>query len=201
VDVNGDGRLDLVVGVGSNSSSPNSLTNYVSVLLGNGDGTFQPAQNFAAGLDPARVTVADFNGDGTLDVAVTGPFVSAVTVIYGDGDGTFGSPVAYPVVPGTDLALAAGDFNRDGHMDLAVATFGGVSVLLGTPLVTPLTVTASDASRVYGAPNPPFTGTVTGAANGDTVTESSTRWRLKPRRSAATPSCPRRRAPTWRTTP
>ncbi len=61
-DFNGDGRPDLAVAnFGSNS---------VSVLLGNGNGTFQAAQNFTTGSNPASVAVGDFNGDGRLDLAV-----------------------------------------------------------------------------------------------------------------------------------
>jgi hypothetical protein len=61
-DFNGDGILDLAL-VG------NCQTSYVSVLVGNGDGTFQPAAKFAVGSRPVQLTVADFNGDGKPDIA------------------------------------------------------------------------------------------------------------------------------------
>src|SRR3989475_12741971 len=66
-DVNSDGKLDLAV---ANNGSYPSYANTVSVLLGNGDGTFQPAQSFGAGSGAFSVAVGDFNGDGRPDLAV-----------------------------------------------------------------------------------------------------------------------------------
>src|SRR5437868_9390520 len=79
-DLNGDGRLDLVVA--------NSLANTVSVLLGNGDGTFQPARDFDAGLGsgPIWVIVFDVNGDGKPDIIVANQSWNAVGVLLGNGD-------------------------------------------------------------------------------------------------------------------
>src|SRR5437899_3381868 len=65
-DVNGDGRLDLAVTNASSYDVPGT----VSVLLGNGDGTFQSALSFAAGGDAGSVAVGDINGDGRHDLAV-----------------------------------------------------------------------------------------------------------------------------------
>jgi hypothetical protein len=67
-DFNGDGVPDLAV---ANAGSLQVGDGSVSVLLGNGDGTFQVAVNFAAGRDPRSLAVCDFNGDGVLDLAVT----------------------------------------------------------------------------------------------------------------------------------
>jgi DNA-binding beta-propeller fold protein YncE len=80
-DVNGDGRLDLVVA--------NSGSNTVSVLLGNGNGTFQGAQNFPTGSIPVSVSVGDVNGDGRLDLAVANFGSNTVSVLLGNGNGTF----------------------------------------------------------------------------------------------------------------
>src|SRR5437879_3230526 len=89
-DFNGDGKPDLAV------SNVDSST--VSVLLGNGDGTFQAAQNFPVGANPWYFAVGDFNGDGKLDLAVADygcPTLcnvspsNTVTVWLGNGDGTF----------------------------------------------------------------------------------------------------------------
>ena len=74
-DFNGDGTPDLAVA--------NNLYSYgtVSVLLGNGDGSFQAAQNFGAGGSPASVAVGDFNGDGTADLAVANSVSNNVSVL------------------------------------------------------------------------------------------------------------------------
>src|SRR5215467_12256284 len=78
---NGDGALDVVVA--------NLLDNNVSVLLGNGDGSFQAARTFAAGNGPLSVAVGDFNGDGALDLAVANLGSNNVSVLLGSGDGSF----------------------------------------------------------------------------------------------------------------
>ena len=132
-DLNGDGIPDLAV---ANQGNFPEVGESVGVLLGRGDGTFQPAQNFAAGSNPSAVVVADFNGDGIPDLAVAnaayyqGP--STASVLLGNGDGTFQAPwnVAVGAQP---QALAAEDFNNDGIPDLAVANYNSdnVSVLLG----------------------------------------------------------------------
>src|SRR5262245_28650548 len=80
-DFNGDKVEDLVV---ANYGSDN-----VSVLLGNGDGTFQAARNFGVGSDPHSVAVGDFNGDGKPDVAVANQNSDNVSVLLGNGDGSF----------------------------------------------------------------------------------------------------------------
>src|SRR5260370_1254765 len=90
------------------------------MLLGNGDGTFQAASNFAAGISPYAVAVADFNGDGRLDLATANANSDNVSVFLGNGDGSFQAPRNFPA---GDFAwsMAVGDFNRDGRPDLAIA--------------------------------------------------------------------------------
>jgi hypothetical protein len=137
-DFNGDGILDLAV---ANNGLPTYTNGSVSVLLGKGDGTFLPAVTYDAGIDPTAVAVGDFNGDGIPDLAVANsnyPYPNGtVSVLLGKGDGTFLPAQSFPVgsVP---ASVAVGDFNGDGHLDLAVANVGSdaygrpnVSVLLG----------------------------------------------------------------------
>jgi len=125
-DFNGDGKLDLVV---TNSSESD---NTVSVLLGNGDGTFQNQVTYATGTSPYAVAVGDFNGDGKLDLAVTNRADDTVGVLLGNGDGTFQNQVFY-YVGNYPSSVAVGDFNGDGKLDLVVTNIDDdtVSVLLG----------------------------------------------------------------------
>src|SRR5439155_1298688 len=142
-----DGILDLAV--------TNAWSNDVSVLLGNGDGTFQAPRSFAVGSSPLSAAVADINGDGRLDLAVANygnPSVGDlgnVVVLLGNGDGTF--QPALPFTVGTNPeSVVVGDFNRDGKLDLAVANFhsNSVSVLINTsgPPAPAYTLSASPSS-------------------------------------------------------
>lgn len=144
-DFNGDGRLDLVT-VNRPSGFPSPIPNTVSILLGQGDGTFKTAPDVVIGpnLGSVAVVVGDFNGDRHLDLAVANEFDDTVSILLGRGDGTFQGPSMLRV--GTDpVALVVGDFNGDGHPDLAVVNSpmppppfppqptppGTVSILLG----------------------------------------------------------------------
>jgi len=130
-DFNGDGKLDLVAANGSwDTFAPEGS---VSVLLGNGDGTFQAAVNYDVGFLPLSVMSGDFNGDGKLDLAVANQKSNSVSVLLGNGDGTFRVAVSYSA--GTAPAsVTSGDFNGDGKLDLVTAnTYGNnVSILLDT---------------------------------------------------------------------
>ncbi len=127
-DFNHDGKLDLVVGKFTCSSPCGTL----SVFLGNGDGTFQPAVNYDGGGEPISVAVGDFNGDGRLDLAVTDISSQQVLVLLGNGDGTFQASVSYST-PGDPAWVALGDLNGDGKLDLSVLNIGtcNVDLLLG----------------------------------------------------------------------
>ena len=127
-DFNGDGITDLVA---PNFDRPGTI----SVLLGNGDGTFQPPVRYAVGPDPEAVVVGDFNGDGIPDIAVAdtnGPSGNngMVSILLGRSDGTFLPAVDYPV-GGLPRLLVVGDFNGDGIPDIATYVGGSISVLLG----------------------------------------------------------------------
>ncbi len=122
-DFNSDGNVDLAVS--------NPRDNNVSVLLGNGDGSFRAAVNYAAGSGPASVAVGDFDGDGRFDLAVANSGSNNVSLLLGNGNGTFQAPLNFPA--GTNpISIVAADFNGDGIADLAAANSGGstISVLL-----------------------------------------------------------------------
>jgi large repetitive protein len=123
-DFNGDGKLDLAVA--------NSGSNTVSILLGNGDGTFTTKSTPAAGSGSNWLVAGDFNEDGILDLAVANLNANTVSILLGNGDGTF-TLKSSPATGSHPLAITVGDFNGDGHLDLAVSNSGAatVTVLLG----------------------------------------------------------------------
>src|SRR5579863_1046193 len=123
-DLNEDGKLDLVLA--------NASDNTLSVLLGNGDGTFQTQKTYAVGANPMDIAIADFNGDGRLDLAVTNTKSNTVSVLLGNGDGTFRTQVQYATGMGPN-GIAAADVNGDGKLDLLVTNSSDntLSVLLG----------------------------------------------------------------------
>jgi hypothetical protein len=140
-DFNRDGHVDLVVANNGINVAGGWLPGTVSVLLGNGDGTFQTHVDYATGTGPNSVAVGDFNGDSKLDVAVAAQAQSAhvVNVLLGKGDGTFEPHVDYATGnAGNIRAVAVADFNRDGKADVAVAgrfDTGIVGYLQGTGIV------------------------------------------------------------------
>ena len=126
-DFNGDGKQDIAV---ANSGSAD-----VSVLLGNGDGTFRAALNSSAGAIPSALAAADLNGDGHLDLVVADE-AGSVVVMLGKGDGTFHPPTVIPL-DASPRSIAVGDFNGDGNLDVVVGQFdantttGHATILLG----------------------------------------------------------------------
>jgi FG-GAP-like repeat len=157
-DLNGDKKLDLV------TANANVGSSGVSVLLGNGDGTFRARTDYATGYTPYSVAVADLNGDNKLDVvtANTGG-ARGVSVLLGNGDGTFRAKADYQAGY-SPWSVAVADFNRDGSADLAVTDnasgTASVSMLLGNGdgtfkaktdvslgNVRPRTVTVGDFNR------------------------------------------------------
>src|SRR5262249_58945400 len=101
-----------------------AVTNYTSagtvrVLLGNGDGTFQAAVSYPVGSLPVNVAVADFDGDGAPDLAVSSYGAGTVSVLRNTGAGTFQPAVNYPA-GGYAWAVSAADLDGDGRPDPAV---------------------------------------------------------------------------------
>jgi hypothetical protein len=128
-DLNGDGNGDLVV-VESGGTGAGAL----AVFLGHGDGTFSFNASYQLGSEAGFVTVADFDGDGKLDVAETDAgngSEGVLRVFRGTGKGTLLKPTVYKI-PDTPGALAAADLNGDHHPDLAVVQYatGSVGVLI-----------------------------------------------------------------------
>jgi FG-GAP-like repeat len=137
-DFNGDGLPDLAVldecGTGSGCT-----TGGISILLSNGDGTFQTLKGLTVGNGPGWIATADLNGDGVLDLALAYGRGN-VGVLLGKGNAMFGPETDYSAGSGAvPFQLAIADLNADGKPDLAVAAFDDVSVLFNNgpfPAVT-----------------------------------------------------------------
>jgi hypothetical protein len=127
-DLRKDNRIDLVtVNIPNGVDAPGTI----SVLLGNGDGTFAPHVDYDVGDYPTGVVAGDFNDDGKIDLAVSNNFDNTISILYGNGDGTFKPQVVVDVASGP-MSIATGDFNGDGKLDLIASCVGSsvVSVLL-----------------------------------------------------------------------
>ena len=121
--MNGDKKLDLI--------AANRSDKTFSVLLGNGDGTFQSALSYPLGASPSSLVVGDFNGDGKVDLAITTDCGTSscaqpgqVSVLLGNGDSSFQSAISYPVGY-SPVAVALGDVNGDAELDLVIANSCG----------------------------------------------------------------------------
>ena len=135
-DFNNDGIADIVVGSGNDAIvGPDTGSGYMSVLLGNGDGTFRGTPLYATGNWPSSVAIADFNNDGNADLVATNLYGDpSVEWFKGNGDGTFatGAGIAQFGPASAASFAATADFNGDGNPDLAVASANGsVLVSLG----------------------------------------------------------------------
>ncbi len=182
-DVNGDGIPDIVV---SNSCagltySACEADGSVSILLGNGDGTFQPAVSYDSGDQGAgAVALADLNGDGIPDIVVTNngvgfPAVSMVGVLLGNGDGTFQPVVTYNLTQffgaGSASGIALADLNHDGILDIVAGIGssnplrypGAVVVLLGNGDGT------FSPQNAYDVPGSPVLATTIADVNGNGI--------------------------------
>ena len=124
-DVNGDGIADLILAVGG------PFTSTLTVLLGNGNGTFRPQQTVNSFSSPLALAFADVNSDGKPDLVI-GQSVAGVRVLLGNGNGTFQFPQEFATT-GYSRAVAIADLNGDGKPDIVAINSGSssVSVLLG----------------------------------------------------------------------
>jgi hypothetical protein len=154
-DFNGDSMMDLAV--------VNSLDDTVSILLGNGDGTFQPQLTFATGSNPADIAVGDFNRDGKLDLAIAnfGSFSGhTVSILLGNGTGAFGKRTDYNTDGGTQSVIAV-DLNFDGILDLVTANGCGHASVCGNPGTVSVLLGNGNgtfgAAKNYNAGSYPFT--------------------------------------------
>ena len=135
-DLNNDGNLDAVVAHSVACwTAPCLVTETMSVMLGNGDGTFQPTRDIQVGRGMSRIAVGDFNRDGVKDLGIAGDS-SRVYLLLGVGDGTFRQQPTVTLtadtlaVDGSDIDVA--DFNGDTIQDLvvAIATNGSRTAIL-----------------------------------------------------------------------
>lgn len=166
-DMNGDGKLDIVVAncAPSWSSTCGDGNGAVAVLLGKGDGTFGPAATYDSGITPGGpgLALADLNHDGKVDVVVNSSCIydekcgpAEIGVLLGNGDGTLRPGVSYALAGGGANAIAVADLNGDGNPDVLVSGCGSsncfgqnglVSVLLGNGDGTVGTATGYDAGE------------------------------------------------------
>jgi len=164
-DINGDGKPDLIL------TGPVSTSKFFVVeLIGNGDGTFQaPIETDFNGSIPNTAVLADFNGDGVLDLAYAN--AAGVQTLLGQSNGTFQLGSNSPLSQIGLAAVATGDFDNDGKLDLVVTVYDAYSS--GLDFVG---VMKGDGAGGFGALSPlngsgtPFVGSITAAVgdfNGD----------------------------------
>jgi hypothetical protein len=179
-DVNGDGRLDLL--------AANMMSNTLSVLLGDGDGTFRSPVTYAAGgNNPIAIAVADIDGDGKPDLLAADYGSDAVSVLLGNGDGTFQPAITYGSGGHGINSIAVADANGDGKPDLVVANIydNNVGVLMnntGSPDATPPVIALSVTPKFLWPPNGKMapvkiSGTITDTGSG--IKAGSTEFMVK----------------------
>ena len=120
-DVNGDGKQDIV--------AVNKSSATISVLLGNGNGTFQPQATYSVSGVPYFASVGDMNGDGKLDVVVQSHGTGSLSLLAGNGDGTFQPERTYSTGSANGgSGFELGDLNGDGMLDIAYVDLPGLGL-------------------------------------------------------------------------
>jgi hypothetical protein len=157
-----DNNLDVVT---ADEPATTHGTSTISVLLGNGDGSFQPKVNYTgcnAGESALQIILADFNRDGTPDIALacSDGTNGGLVIIQGKGDGSFSTPKFYPT--GDAASIAIGDFNNDGLLDIALTDKSQQNVVFflgnGGGTFTQETATLSTSSQAHGIVVADFNG-------------------------------------------
>jgi len=162
-DVNGDGKPDVVVA--NRDGSVSCPDGSADVLLGKGDGTFDPAVDYCSGgSTPMSVAVADVNQDGKPDLIVANNNSNNIGVLLGNGDGTFQPALTYDAGSMNPMSVIVSDVNKDGNRDLLVGGFyNKVSVLLGDGAGSFQTAGSYDTGGLY------VNSIATGDVNGDGI--------------------------------
>ncbi|HUA97161.1 MAG TPA: Ig-like domain repeat protein [Terracidiphilus sp.] len=160
-DFRGIGKLDLAMVFNQCCESDNTNLN---LMLGNGDGTFQPAKTILSGANYSGLAAGDLNGEGKLDLLVSDYGYPQANVLLGNGDGTFQSATTYPTGVGPATPSIA-DLNHDGRLDFIVPSFDDSTddVFLNR-LTETASATLSDVV-VSGMGTHPVTASYTGDAN------------------------------------
>jgi hypothetical protein len=123
-DFNFDGLADVC--------TANLQGDSISILLGNGDGTYQPAQTTSAGNQPRGITTLDVDGDGDLDIVNTNASTGNAMIWLNDGNGSFPNPIAFQPGISGEWSIQADDLNGDGIFDIVIGGSSQVRVMLGT---------------------------------------------------------------------
>ncbi len=128
-DFNGDGITDLAAAVFPSASSGQSQS-LISIYIGIGNGTFQPAVNYTGVSSPYHITVGDLNNDGIADLVVPNKTLDTISVFLGKGDGTFNPAVSYHTTGDLAFFTAIADFDGDGNQDVVVTNNNTASITL-----------------------------------------------------------------------
>ncbi len=141
-DFNHDGFADVCVA--------NISTASVSILLGNGDGTFGPQQEIGVGSQPRGIAVLDADGDGDMDIVNTNRLSNNMSILINNGSGIFGAPTFFEGGGSQEWALAAADMTDDGILDLIVGARNSQTIIVnegnGNATFTPLTPQSAGGS-------------------------------------------------------